>query len=372
MKRRMLINNLSAFSGSRLRLARFHAGLTIKDLADRVGITHSSISQYETGRTKPTAATLAKLAIATGVSSDFFSYSRRPVSPNGLDGTHFRSLRSTSKAVRSSAWAWSEIALDVSETLERYVRFPSVSIPEITLNESDEESSVREATQTLRKLWNLPNGPIGNLVGLMEAHGIVVMRSPSAVAGVDAFSHFQGNRPVVVLGPQEKDAARSRFDAAHELGHLICHPEADPAGSQENQAHAFAAELLMPREHMINILPKRFNLSAYVRLKHEWGVSIAALLYRAKKLEVISDAAYRRAVVTMNKDYGRTNEPFPLRSFEKPELLASALKLVCSAGHTIEDLASEACISLDDLKSIIGKTADLPNVSIDTSVRHSG
>lgn len=367
----MSINNLSAFAGNRLRLARFHAGLTIKELADRAGVTHSSISQYETGRTKPTAATLARLSIATGVSSDFFSFSRRPVSSNGLDGTHFRSLRATSKAVRSSAWAWSEITLDVSETFEQYVRFPSVSLPEVALDVSHEDSSILEATKALRELWNLPNGPVGNLVGLMESNGIIVTRSPQAVVGVDAFSHFQGRRPVVVLGPQEKDAARSRFDAAHELGHLICHPEADPGGSQENQAHAFAAELLMPREHMLSVLPKRFNLGDYARLKHEWGVSIAALLYRAKKLEIISDAAYRRAVVTMNKNYGRTTEPFPLRSFEKPTLLSSALELICSTGQTDEDLATEICISVDDLWTVVGKSLELPNIVVDTAPRHS-
>lgn len=361
----MSTENSAAFTGSRLRLARFRAGLTIKDLAERVGVTHSSISQYETGRTRPTPVTLAKLAMATGVSPGFFSFKRRPVSSSGLDGTHFRSLRSTSKAVRSSAWAWSEMVLDVSDILERYVRFPPVVVPERSLGVEDNEDSLAEAVAILRESWNLPAGPVGNLVGHMEAHGILVTRAPLVASGVDAFSHFQGRRPVVVLGPQEKDVARSRFDAAHELGHLVCHPEADPGGSQEHQAHAFAAELLMPREHMIDLLPGRFDLGAYARLKHEWGVSIAALLYRAKKLEIVSEAAYRRAVVTMNKNYGRTNEPFPLQTSERPKLLASAIKLVDSTGLTIEDLANEIGISVDDLNTIVGTSPDRPDVLLD-------
>lgn len=354
----------AAFSADRMRLARFRAGLTIKDLAEKVGVTHSAVSQYETGRTRPTYTTLAKLAMATGVTPSFFAFDRRPISSGGLDGTHFRSLRSTTKSVRAAAWAWSEIALDVTDVLERYVRFPSVNIPERDLTGDDTEVAIVEATAMLRDLWELPAGPVGNLVRHMESHGILVTRAPTEAEGVDAFSHFQGHRPVVVLGPQGKDAARSRFDAAHELGHLTCHPDADPGGSQEQQAHAFAAELLMPRQYMLQALPRRFDLGAYARLKHEWGVSIAALLYRAKNLEVISDAAYRRAVVVMNKNYGRKEEPFPLGRSEEPELLKSVINLICSTGRSIEDLANEVSVSLDNLRAIAGLSdSPLPSVA---------
>lgn len=291
--------------------------------------------------------------MATGVTPDFFRFDRRPVSSAGLDGTHFRSLRSTTKTVRSSAWAWSELALDVSDVLERYVGFPSVDLPERTLG-PDADDLIAEAVEEVRNQWQIPQGPVGNLVRHLEAHGIIVTRLQAAAEGVDAFSHFQGRRPVVVLGPTGKDAARSRFDAAHELGHLVCHPEADPGGTQERQAHAFAAELLMPRHLMIDVLPRRFDLGAYGRLKHEWGVSISALLYRARTLAVISEPAYRRAVMTMNKSYGRKEEPFQLKTTEQPELLKSALSLIATTGRTLDDVASECCITSEELMMISG------------------
>jgi Zn-dependent peptidase ImmA (M78 family) len=300
--------------------------------------------------------------MAAGVTPAFFGFDRRPISSGGLDGTHFRSLRSTTKTVRSAAWAWSELALDVSDVLERYVRFPAVDLPERSLTSEDSEDAIVEAAAILRDQWKLPDGPVGNLVRHMEAHGVLVTRAPASAEGVDAFSHFQGRRPVVVLGPKQKDAGRSRFDAAHELGHLICHPEADPGGSQEHQAHAFAAELLMPRHLMLDALPRRFDLGAYARLKHEWGVSIAALLYRSRKLGVISEASYRRAVVTMNKNYGRRDEPFPLRASEQPELLRSAIMLILTTGRTAEDLANEISVSSEDLSSIAGLSDSRPMV----------
>jgi hypothetical protein len=184
------------------------------------------------------------------------------------------------------------------------------------------------------------------------------------VRRVDAFSH-PGHRPIVLLNPAQQDKARSRFDAAHELGHLICHPDADPgSGAQEQQAHAFAAQLLMPRAVIEPLLPRRFDLGAYARLKADFGVSVRALLYRARTLGVISETAYKRAVVTLNGRYGRS-EPFPLPAPESPRLLAAAIE-VATANHGLDlaDIASEAELPLGDVQTIVSTGTDLPAVTL--------
>lgn len=354
----------ATFSGDRLRLARFRAGLTIRELAERADVTHAAVSQYESGRIRPTPQTLAKLAIGTGVPVGFFAYGRRPLSAGGLDGTHFRSLRSTTRAGRAQAWAWSELVLDVGAVLERYVRLPDVDVPLSAIRADATVAEVEVVAQALRAAWALPDGPVGHLIRHMEAHGILVARLPIANGGIDAFSHHQGSRPVVILGSDKGDAARSRFDAAHELGHLVCHPEADPGGTQEQQAHAFAAELLMPRAVMVDLLPRRFDLGAYARLKSDWGVSIRALLYRARALEVISDAAYRRGVMTLNSRYGGKGEPYPLSLVESPRLLAAAATVADEGGVGRTRIAAEAEIGLDDLDIILGSGDTRPLVTV--------
>jgi Zn-dependent peptidase ImmA (M78 family)/DNA-binding XRE family transcriptional regulator len=354
----------AAFSGERLRLARFRAGLTLREVAERVDVSHTAVSQYENDRNRPTPAVLARLAMATGVSAGFFAFGRRPISGGGLDGTHFRSLRSTTRQGRAQAWGWSELVLDVAEVLERYVRLPEPHVPLIAIGSEATEMELAEAASELRRAWELPDGPVGHLVRHLEANGILVARLEVANRGIDAFSHAQGTRPVVILGSDKGDAARSRFDAAHELGHLICHPDADPGGEQEQQAHAFAAELLMPRTHFVQILPRRFDLGTYARLKQEWGVSIAALLYRARTLGVIGDAAYRRAVMVMNKQYGRRSEPYPLKRPERPALLATASQMAKQMGINREQIASEACLPLEDLDAIVGDPDPRPLVTV--------
>jgi Zn-dependent peptidase ImmA (M78 family)/transcriptional regulator with XRE-family HTH domain len=341
------------FSRERLRIARLKAGLTLRDLAERVNVSHALISQYESGRSKPSSTILAQLSLACGVPPAFLTHSARPVSLGGLDGTHFRSLRSTTKQQRGGAWVWSEIVLDVVTALEKFVRLPAPNLPTWSLSADATREEIRFAAEHLRDAWNLPQGPVGHLVRHMEANGVIVCRLPVADSGIDAFSHQGGDRPVVILGADKGDAARSRFDAAHELGHLVCHPEADPGGRQENQAHAFAAELLMPETDMRAALPRRFSLNAYAGLKQEWGVSIAALLYRAKTLEIISEAAYRRAVVDFNSKYGRRNEPFPLTRFDDPSLIANAATVAGQSGVDLERIANEAHLGLDDVEAVV-------------------
>lgn len=354
----------AAFTGERLRLARFRAGLTVRELADRVGVSHAAISQYETERTRPTGGVCARLALATGVSVRFFAVGGRSISPGGLDGTHFRSLRSTTRQARAVAWAWSETVLDIASVLERYVRLPDPDVPLLPLSVGAGQAEMEAAAEAIREAWGLPDGPVGHLVRHLEARGVIVAQLKIANEGVDAYSHAQGHRPVVVLGLDKGDAARSRFDVAHELGHLVCHPDADPGGTQEQQAHGFAAELLMPRRHMMRVLPRRFDLRAYARLKQEWGVSIAALLYRAKTLEVIGDAAYRRAVVLMNSNYGRRSEPFPLEGGERAALLATAARVAADHGVSPERVAEEAGLSLDDLRLVVGEPDPRPLISL--------
>ena len=54
----MIIGNVaSSFNGQRLKIARLYRNLSISDLADKIGIKKQSISQFETGLTKPKVET---------------------------------------------------------------------------------------------------------------------------------------------------------------------------------------------------------------------------------------------------------------------------------------------------------------------------
>lgn len=100
----------------------------------------------------------------------------------------------------------------------------------------------------------------------------------------------------MLLSPAKEDRARSRLDAAHELGHVVLHPEPEDGSKiMEKQAQAFASEFLMPRDQTVDQLPSRIDWPTFHELKRHWGASLRALVYRAHGLGKLSDASYRRA-----------------------------------------------------------------------------
>ncbi|MHB8892838.1 MAG: XRE family transcriptional regulator, partial [Candidatus Limnocylindrales bacterium] len=208
------------FDGGRLTQARQLAGLLKAELGREVGLSAAAVGQFESGAAKPTAATLARLAIYLQVPPVFFAAGRARVTVTE-DQVHFRSLRSTSNRDRTKARAQVEILAQVVETLERRVRLPRVDLPVLPT-----DSAPEEAARAVRLEWDLGSRPIKDLVGMLERRGVIVSRLAAVTDEVDAFSCWVSGRPYILLAANKDAADRSRFDAAHELAHLLLHEDA--------------------------------------------------------------------------------------------------------------------------------------------------
>jgi len=342
------------FHPERLELARQAAGLRKNELAQRVGITAAAISQFEHGRANPSVPTLAKIALALGMPVEYFARDGRPLRQANAAEAFFRSLRSTRQRDRTLAAARAMFVWEVVRLLERHIELPEPAIPELPLPCNGDRDTIEEAAAAVRAIWQLPPGPVAHMVRLLETHGTVVVRLRGLGREVDAFSCLQG-RPIVVLWREKEDKARARFDAAHELGHLVLHPEAE-AGNKilEAQANAFAAAFLMPREHIYAQLPRRVDFRRLLELKLQWGVSLGALLYRARTLGVIGESAYRRAMARMSSEGWRRDEPGDLGPPEIPTMLPQALQLLRVRGVTLETIAAEARLPIAVVTEIVG------------------
>lgn len=310
------------FEPGRLRLARELASLSQAELALRLDVTPSALSQFESGSTRPSPETQERLSEVLSVPTAFFDLP--------LVDTHdgfFRALRRTSVADRRKARAIAHIAHDVATQGDAAGQLPAVAIPRLPVALTAELDEVERIASQVRKEWGLPPGPAAEIVELLESHGVVVMRLPLDSAEVDAFSLPFADRPVVVLGSDKNDRARSRFDAAHELGHLVMHGDLYWGLPQvEKQAHQFAAAFLMPRGDIYDELPERADWPLLFDLKRRWQVSLAALLMRAKTLRRMSDGNYLTAVKAASARGWRRHEPVPLGNPEHPQILAELMK----------------------------------------------
>lgn len=316
------------FDRGRLRIARELVGLSQTQLATAVGLTPAAISQFESGAARPSPATLADLSSALQMPAEFFEQE--------LVDTHegfFRSLRRTAVVDRRRARAIAHVAHDIAQSAATLAAFPSTSIPQLSVGGLDASTvEIEEIAAEVRRIWDLPAGPIADMVGVLETHGVTVIRLPLDSSDVDAFSLPFPDHPVVVLGSDKNDRARSRFDAAHELGHLVIHRDQIWGVPEiEKQAHAFAAAFLMPAPEIRDQLPTTVDWPQLFSLKQHWQVSLAALLMRARTLGRMSERTYLTAIKAASARGWRRTEPVPLGSPEHPGQLLAFIRSQQSA-----------------------------------------
>lgn len=347
------------FVGQRLTLARHLAGMRKNELAEQIGKTPTAIASYESGRSRPAAPTVARLCIVLGVEPGFFlatpgTARSQPVSLE----PHYRSLRSTTQLVRNQATAYGWIVHDVAAVFDRHVEMPEMDVPAYASTYHDPPNPAASA-KDLRETWNLGAEPIKHVLRLAENHGIICVFSPFQIASVDAYSFETKFRPIIILNPLKNDYYRQRWDLAHEIGHLVLHRDAEPGGHMvEAEAHRFAAELLLPAQPVREQLPPRPIWPRLQALKEHWGVSIQALLYRARELGIYGDVTYRNAMLKMSQQGWRRQEPGARPSIEQPSLFPGALKLLEDSGISAGHLAAEARVPMNIFRVITARNME--------------
>ena len=351
--------------GDRIRLARELHGWTQQQLvgATERALTTAALSQLEKNHTRPSARTLAAIAAATKCPLEFFVSRPHDRAPAGF----FRSLRAASACDRRQYLARARLLHDFMSALEEYVTLPELDLPRFTL-QTGETREIETVAERVRAGWGIGDGPLKHVIRTLERRGIVVVRVAEFTREIDAFSVCFEERPLVVLGSEKGVTARSRFDAAHELGHLVLHDD-DDAGTKESerQAHEFAAAFLMPATAIRDQLPSRADWPKLMRLKVQWRVSMQALLRRAMTLEVMSPQRYVGAMKAVSARGWRSTEPGDneLGPLEAPTLLANALEALDEEGRNWEDVANEASLPIDEIRLILSRTRNpRPNVTL--------
>ncbi len=342
----------AVFDGGRLSLARLSRGLTKKQLAEKVGVTPAAIGQYERGLSQPSAPVIAKLRWALRFPPEFFEGGRQRFEVRH-DEAHFRRLRSTSKMERSQVLARAELLAELVAELEKYLKIPQAAIPDIPVP-GDSRTKIEAAAAEVRESWGMGVGPVPKMVRLLESKGCVVTRLTRDSRNVDAFSTWMGKRPLVILSDDKDDVARSRLDAAHELGHLVMHHDAEPGSrAMEEQAFAFAVAFLMPRASALRELQRGLDWRRYADLKRRWGISMKALVRYSRDLGFLSEASYKRAMVQYSKNGWQSGEPVELEDTEQPILVSNALEVLRTRrGLGSEDLALDLRIETEDLEEL--------------------
>ncbi|WP_041167341.1 MULTISPECIES: ImmA/IrrE family metallo-endopeptidase [Pseudomonas] len=346
------------FNSLRFALARRRRGMKKRELASRIGVTERSVSSYESGTQEPEAATLTRIAQALGFPEAFF-FGDDPEIPTP-DVASFRSLSKMSAGLRDSALGAGAIALLLNEWLESRFDLPPIDVPDLGSERGAQVSvdGVMEPDQTpevtaemLRAHWQLGEQPIKNLILLLESKGVRVYSLAIDAKEVDAFSMWSGGRPFMFLNTY-KSAERCRFDAAHELGHLVMHQHAHPQGPDlEREANAFASAFLMPRASVLASAPRSITLNSLIKFKRVWAVSVAALNYRLHSLGLSSDWTYRTLCIQIAQEGYRTNEPQPMQH-ERSVVLEKIFAALRAEGLSKSAVAAQLAIPPEEINEL--------------------
>jgi Zn-dependent peptidase ImmA (M78 family)/DNA-binding XRE family transcriptional regulator len=280
------------FSPERLTTARQRRKLTMKALAELIGVTAMTITRYERGGANPDSSMVESLATTLSISAAFL-YGNESDSID-VEAVSFRARRAMTATVRDKTLATGSIAsVTLSPEFHRRFTMPALDLPDL----SEYQDRPATAARMLRHHWKLGVGPIMNMIRTLEAKGVEVYWIAEDSPSVDAVSFWRDRRPFVIMNSVDKAGERCRYNAAHELAHLVLHRNVSVKDGFEieKQADTFASAFLLAGEQFYYECPKSLVLSNFFPLKRRWGVSIQAMVRRGKDLGVYREYQYERA-----------------------------------------------------------------------------
>lgn len=329
----------------RLIRARKAAGLSMSALAAEVGISANAIKKYEHGEAMPTSGNLLKLAKALGVRTEYFF---RPLKVD-LQGVEYRKRASTSKKlldridgdVMDQAERWAEL-LDLYPDSVKPVS--SFSLPEELPRKVTSPEQIEEIATLMRSAWALGLNPIPEMIDTLESKGIMVISTDVEVnKKFDGLAGATGSTPVIVISTHQP-GDRQRFTLAHELGHLVLNGRLGSDMGEEKACNHFAGAFLLPKQALLEHLGERRSAiepRELLMLKHEFGVSMMAILVRVGQCGVIPESLQKRYYMAFNRRGWRTEEPGAPYPPEETNLFKQLVYRALGEGYIGEAKAAE-------------------------------
>jgi len=337
------------FNSERLKLARTRRLLTLKALAEKVGLSARMVSEYEKDYcvSSPPEETISAFEHALNYPRQFFLCDNdfESVAPESVS---FRSLKSMKAANQHAAIGAGSLGLMLEGYLESKFNLPNVDLPDLRHFEPE------AAAEALREMWGLGNQSISNMVHLLEKHGVRVFSLAENTQSVDAFSFWKEDKPYVYLNTQ-KSGERSRMDAAHELGHLVLHRHGVPQGKDvEIEADKFAYFFLMPRRTMLAVTARNITVDDVIKIKSKWKTSAMAVIMQMRAVNCITEWHHRSLIIEASRRGLRKTEINGIER-ETSKLLVILFKQLDIDGIEIKDVAKELALPIEELTNLIFK-----------------
>jgi Zn-dependent peptidase ImmA (M78 family)/DNA-binding XRE family transcriptional regulator len=326
---------VTEFQPLRLAQIRERVGVTKTNIASALGVSPATLSKWESGQQLPTLEKLHALSLFFGVKDRFFL---KPLPHSSESPAFYRSMANATKLARQTARVKLDWVAEISKYLEAWVDWPQLKLPNVQFESflSIDNHDIELLAAETRNVMGLGRGPVKDVLLALEGSGILCAADELGFANMDGVSLWSDltNRPYVFIGRDKANPIRNRFDAAHELGHVIMHQHVDASTFKkyhkeiERQADYFAGAFLLPAESFSSDIGIP-SLDSFLTIKRRWKVSVAAMIMRSYQLGIIDD--YDKMRLFKGRSARGWSKGEPLDSdftFESPKLLSRAFQML--------------------------------------------
>ncbi|MBX7227789.1 MAG: XRE family transcriptional regulator [Chitinophagales bacterium] len=328
-----------------IALVREIRGITQGELADKISMSHTSISKMEKGEINISDDTLNDIAQATNFPVSFFTQEYE-VYPEPL--TYRKREKVAQKLLSPIQAKINLIKFNVQHLLAEL----DISGTTIPIQQVTETNTPAVIAQKVRKAWKITSPVIDNVVHLLEEKGIITACFDFATERVDSRCITTDNRYPAIIFNKTLLGDRQRFSLAYQLGHLIMHVYYTIDWNRDvgHEANLFASEFLMPEKEIRKDFDNGITLALLASLKKKWKVSMISLLYRADDLGYLTPNQKRYLLQQFNEQNIRRREPKELDiPPEQPNLLRQWISnLKKKKKLSTSGIAAELHLNIDD------------------------
>jgi len=386
----------------RLRAARLKAGLSLEDLAQKLGgiISRQAIAKYEKGLISPSPEVLEHLhqvleippppeipeevpdlaeslprysrpesstkvycnmikkapaELESPAPLFFYLCSNEMPSMPASRAQHLRQawdyipeeeieLRPEPRLTRKQALS---LKIILSEKMKNYIWLEKLLRQEKTFEPPSRQKILKleeaeKAAEDLRRSWDLGTGAVTNLLTFLEEHGLKTFKL-TGPGKFESYSGFYRSQPFIAVD-QNLPVDRIRFRASTELAQILFGLASDPETIR--LYNRFAAAFLLPARIMEEyFLPagRKIALSELAEIKTRYGISLQAIMRRALDLELVTERRFRSFREMMNEKGWLWKEPVEYRGEENPSRFKRLLHYAVSS--EILDAARAAALA---------------------------
>lgn len=346
---------------SKLRTARSITALSTRAVAKLLEplfpISHSTIANYEKGVSVPPLDVLAALSKVYDRPLNWFLEPSK-----GLSGVRYRNVKSKTKSsdllcFEAGVQRWIDAYVAIESRLNRRLK-PKIDIKKIKVTED-----LASLAQDIRRKFGIgEDEPIASIISVLEGFGVRVIEVESDVK-IDGLAARYGDEYIVALNPKVPHE-RHRLNAAHELAHILLGDCEGAEDSPELEQRAFElASLFLLPNRQLKLAFEGLSMVRLVQFKERFGISLAAMVYRAEKLEFIKKTVAKHLWIEFSRRGWRTNEPGRVQEDRATRFEQLVEELLTSGAMSLKEVADTCGVCISDVQQRLSKALGLEDSS---------